>query len=83
MRRPRVSLFEPDQPNPTTAIALPTPAENTQLVATPATHPRRLPRWLRLALALTLALGLAGAAFVLGSAGPPGHSRTRKSCPRP
>jgi hypothetical protein len=32
IRRPRVSLFEPDQPNPTTAVALPTPAENPQLV---------------------------------------------------
>ena len=67
VRQPLGSLFEPDQPNPTTAVALPTPAGNPQLVSASATHRRRPRRWLRLALALTLALGLSGAGFVLGS----------------
>jgi hypothetical protein len=67
LRRPPVSLFEPDPPNPTSAVALPTPAGNPQLVTAPATRRRRLGSWLRLALALTLALGLSGTGFVLGS----------------
>jgi hypothetical protein len=67
LRRPLGSLFEPDQPNPTSAVALPRPAGNPQLVSASATHRPRPPGWLRLALALTLALGLAGAGFVLGS----------------
>lgn len=67
IRRPRLSLFEPDQPNPNSAVVLPTPAGDPQLVSTPATHQQRPRGWLRLALALTLALGLAGAGFVLGS----------------
>jgi hypothetical protein len=66
VRQPLGSLFEPDQPNPTSAVALPTPAGDPQLAA-PATHRRRPRGWLRLALALTLALGLSGAGFVLGS----------------
>jgi hypothetical protein len=76
-RRPLVSLFEPDQPNPTSAVALPTPAGNPQLVSASATHQRRLRGWLRLALALTLALGLSAAGFVLGS------SWTAQTLPNP
>lgn len=75
-RPPPVSLFEPDQPNPTTAVALPTPAGNPRLAAASAAHPRRPRRWSRLALALTLALGLSGAGFVLGSSW---AARTRPS----
>jgi hypothetical protein len=67
IRRPRVSLFEPDQLNPDSGVALPTPAGNPQLVSASATHQRRPRRWLRLALALTLALGLSSAGFFLGS----------------
>ena len=67
VRRPLGSLFEPDQPNPNSAVALPTPAGNPQLVSASAMHQRRLRGWLRLALALTLALGLSGEGFVLGS----------------
>jgi hypothetical protein len=66
-RRPLGSLFEPDQPIPATALALPTPAGNPQLVSAPAAHPRRPRGWLRLALAVALALGLSGAGFALGS----------------
>ena len=66
-RRPLGSLFEPDQPNATTAVALPTPAGNPQLVSAPARHQRTPRGWPRLALAVTLALGLSGAGFVLGS----------------
>lgn len=75
-RGPLVSLFEPDQPNPT-AVALPTPAGNPQLVSAPATHQRRLRGWRRLAVALTLALGLSGAGFFLGS------SWTGRTLPNP
>jgi hypothetical protein len=67
VRQPLGSLFEPDQPNPTTAVALPRPAGNPQLAAESAAHPRRPRRWSRLALAVTLALGLSGAGFVLGA----------------
>ena len=77
VRQPLGSLFEPDQPNPTAAVALPTPAGNPQLVSASATHQRRPRRWLRLALALTLALGLSGAGFVLGS------SWTARTLPNP
>ena len=44
-RRPLGSLFEPDQPNATTAVALPTPAGNPQLVSASATHRRRPRGW--------------------------------------
>jgi hypothetical protein len=64
---PQVSLFEPDQLNPNSAVALPTPAGNPQLISASATQQRRPRGWLRLALALTLALGLSGVGFVLGS----------------
>jgi len=77
VRRPLGSLFEPDQPNPTSAAALPRPAGNPQLVSAPATHQRRPRGWLRLALALTLALGLSGAGFVLGA------SWTARTLPNP
>ena len=77
VRQPLGSLFEPDQPNPTAAVALPTPAGNPQLVSASATHQRRPRRWLRLALALTLALGLSSAGFVLGS------SWTARTLPNP
>jgi hypothetical protein len=76
-RRPPVSLFEPDQPNPNSAVALPTPAGNPQLVSASATHQRRPRGWLRLVLALILALGLSGAGFVLGS------SWTARTLPNP
>jgi hypothetical protein len=66
VRRPLGSLFEPDQPNRTSAVALPTPAGNPQLVSAPATRGRGPRGWLRLALVLILALGLSGAGFVLG-----------------
>jgi len=62
LRRTPVSSFEPDQPT-RSAVALPAPAEKPQLVSTHRRTPRR---WVRLALALTLALGLSGAGFVLG-----------------
>src|SRR5687767_4991352 len=77
VRRPLGSLFEPDQPNPTSAVALPRPAGNPQLISAPATHRRRPRGWLRLALALTLALGLSGAGFVLGA------SWTARTLPNP
>jgi hypothetical protein len=77
IRRPRVSLFEPDQLNPDSGVALPTPAGNPQLVSASATHQRRPRRWLRLALALTLALGLSSAGFFLGS------SWTARTLPSP
>jgi hypothetical protein len=77
VRQPLGSLFEPDQPKPTTAVALPTLAGKPQLVSASATHQRRPPRWLRLALALALALGLTGAGFVLGS------SWTARTLPNP
>jgi len=66
VRQPLGSLFEPDQPKPTTALALPTPAGKPQLVSAPATRGWGPRGWLRLALALILALGLSGAGFVLG-----------------
>jgi hypothetical protein len=75
--RTPVSLFEPDQPNPTSAVALPTPAGKPQLVSASATHQRRPRRWLRLALALALALGLSAAGFVLGM------SWTARTLPNP
>jgi hypothetical protein len=65
-RRPPVSLFEPDQPNPASAIALPTPAGNSQQVSASATRRPRPRGWL-LALAVTLALGLSAGGFVLGA----------------
>lgn len=77
VRRPLGSLFEPDQPNRAAAIALPRPAGNPQLVSASATHQRRPRGWLRLALALILALGLAGAGFVLGA------SWTARTLPNP
>jgi hypothetical protein len=67
LRRPPVSLFEPDPPNPTSAVAPPPPAGSPQLVTAPATRRRRLSSWLRLIPVLTLALGLSGVGFVLGS----------------
>jgi hypothetical protein len=76
-RPPPVSLFEPDQPNPASAIALPRPAGNPQLISASATHRRRPRGWLRLALALILALGLSGAGFVLGA------SWTARTLPNP
>jgi hypothetical protein len=76
-RRPLGSLFEPDQPNPTSAVALPRPAGNPQLISASAAHERRPRGWLRLALALTLALGLSGAGFALGS------SRSARTPPNP
>jgi hypothetical protein len=77
VRQPLGSLFEPDQPNPTTAVAPPRPAGNPQLISAPATHRPRPWGWLRLALALTLALGLSGAGFVLGA------SWTARTLPNP
>jgi hypothetical protein len=77
VRRPLGSLFEPDQPNPSSAVALPKPAGNPQLISAPATHQRRPWGWLRLALALTLALGLSGAGFALGA------SWTARTLPNP
>jgi hypothetical protein len=77
VRQPLGSLFEPDQPNPTSAVAPPMPAGNPQLVSAPAMHKRRPRGWSRLALALTLALGLSGAGFVLGS------SWTARTLPNP
>ena len=77
VRQPLGSLFEPDQPNPTTAVALPTPAGDPQLVSASATHRPRPWGWLRLALAATLALGLSGAGFALGS------SWTARTLPNP
>jgi hypothetical protein len=76
-RRPPVSLFEPDQPNPASAIVLPTPAGNPQLVTAPATRRRGLGSWLRLALVLTLALGLSGGGFFLGA------TWTARTLPKP
>jgi len=75
--RPPVPLFEPDQPNPASAIVLPTPAGTPQLVTAPATRRRGLGSWLRLALVLTVALGLSGAGFVLGS------TWTARTLPKP
>jgi hypothetical protein len=69
-------IAEADQLNPDSGVALPTPAGNPQLVSASATHQRRPRRWLRLALALTLALGLSGAGFFLGS------SWTARTLPR-
>jgi hypothetical protein len=77
VRQPLGSLFEPDQPNPITAVALPRPAGNPQLISAPATHRPRPRGWLRLALALTLALGLSGAGFLLGA------SWTARTLPNP
>jgi hypothetical protein len=77
VRRPLGSLVERDQPNPTSAVALPRPAGYPQLLSASATHRRRLRGRLRLALALILALGLAGAGFVLGS------SWTARTLPNP
>jgi hypothetical protein len=77
VRQPLGSLFEPDQPTPTTAVAVPTPTGNPQLVSAPATHQRKPQGWLRLALALALALGLSGVGFALGS------SWTARTLPNP
>jgi hypothetical protein len=52
-------------------------AGNPQLISASATHERRPRGWLRLALALTLALGLSGAGFALGS------SRSARTPPNP
>jgi hypothetical protein len=65
VRRPLVSLFEPDQPDPASAIASPTPAGTPQLVGASPTPQRRRRAWL-LALTLTLVVGL-GAGFALGA----------------
>jgi hypothetical protein len=83
-RQPLGSLFEPDQPNPTTSVALPTPAGNSQLLSASATHPRR-PRWgwLRLALTVALALGLSGAGFALGASWTARTSPDPQSPPAP
>ena len=76
LRRPPVSLFEPDPPDPTSAVAQPGPAGKPQLVSLSATHRRRPRGWLRFALVLTLTLGLSCAGFVrVGSwTGGPRHS---------
>jgi hypothetical protein len=66
-QRPLVSLFEPGQPDPASAVASPTPAGKPQVDTALPTPQRRSPAWLLVALILTLALGLLGAGFVLGS----------------
>jgi hypothetical protein len=66
VRRPLVSLSEPDQLDPASAMASSTPAGTPQLAGALATPKRRRREWLLLAVALTLMLGL-GAGFALGA----------------
>lgn len=66
VQRPHMSLFEPDQPDPASTIASPTPAGTPQLVGASPTPQRRRPAWLLIALTLTLVVGL-GAGFALGA----------------
>jgi hypothetical protein len=77
VQRPLVPLFEPDQPDPASAIASPRPAGTPQLVGGSPTPQRRRPAWLLLALVLTVALGLSGAGFFLGS------TWTARTLPKP
>jgi hypothetical protein len=65
--QPRVSLFEPGQPDPASAITSPTPAGKPQLDTALLTPRRRRPAWLLMALILTVAVGLLGAGFALGA----------------
>ena len=82
VRRPLVSLSEPDQPDPASAMASSTPAGPPQLAGALAT-PRRRPRaWLALALALTLMLGL-GAGFALGARWTGGTPPSAQAPPTP
>ena len=75
MQRPLVSLFEPDQPDPASAIASPRPAGTPQLVGASPTPQRRRPVWLLPVLTLTLVIGLGGAVAL-------GARWTRSSLPR-
>ena len=66
VRRPLGSVFEPDQPDPASAIASPRSAGTPQLVGGSPTPQRRPRAWLLVALTLTLVVGL-GAGFALGA----------------
>ena len=65
VQRPLVSVFEPDQPDPASAIASPRSTGPPQLVGGSPTPQRRPRAWLLLALTLTLVVGL-GVGFALG-----------------
>ena len=88
VRRPLMSLSEPDQPDqpdqpdPASAMASSTPAGAPQLAGALAT-PKRKPRaWLLLALAVTLMLGL-GAGFALGARWTGGTPPSAQAPPSP
>jgi hypothetical protein len=82
VRRPLMSLSEPDQPDPASAIASSTPARPPQLAGALATPKRRRRAWLLLALALTLTLGL-GAGFALGARWTGGAPPSAQAPPSP
>ena len=73
---PQVSLFEPDQLNPNSAVALPTPA-GTPADLRVSDAPAEAAGMVAAGLALTLALGLSGVDSSSAPPGPPGRSQTR------
>jgi hypothetical protein len=81
--QPPVSLFEPDQPDPASAIASPTPAGKPRLDTALPTPRRRRPAWLLVTLILTVAVGLLGAGFALGARWAGGTQPSAQAPPTP